>query len=218
MTTIYLSSTYQDLIEYRRAVYDALRKSGYEVIAMEDYVATDSRPLEECLKDIGKRANIYIGIFAFRYGYIPPQEHVRKCEYTAQHEDWLGLSITEVEFRYAEEAGLPCLVFVAKHGTPWDTGHIDALAEQDKEHPGDWIDRLRKFLLREKMASEFSSPFELASHVQAAVTKHLQTSAEDLAEKVPPVPAITWDLARDGSPYPGLMHFTRQYAPVFFGR
>jgi hypothetical protein len=50
MTTIYLSSTYQDLIEYRRAVVDALRKSGYDVIAMENYVATDNRPLEECFR------------------------------------------------------------------------------------------------------------------------------------------------------------------------
>ena len=128
MTTIYLSSTYQDLIEYRRAVVDALRKSGYEVIAMEDYVATDKRPLEACLKDIGERADIYIGIFAFRYGYIPPQEHVCKCEYTAQHENWQGLSITELEFHYSEEeAHTPCLTFVVKEGIPWNPEHIDAL-------------------------------------------------------------------------------------------
>jgi acyl-coenzyme A thioesterase PaaI-like protein len=41
MTTIYLSSTYEDLKDYRRVVFEALRKSGYQVIAMEDYVATD---------------------------------------------------------------------------------------------------------------------------------------------------------------------------------
>ena len=41
MTSIYLSSTYEDLKEYRRVVFDALRKSGYQVNAMEDYVATD---------------------------------------------------------------------------------------------------------------------------------------------------------------------------------
>ena len=28
----------------------------------------------------------------------------------------------------------------------------------------------------------------------------------------------TWDIEKDGSPYPGLMHFTRKYAGVFFGR
>ena len=38
MTTIYLSSTYEDLKEHRRIVFMALRKAGYQVIAMEDYV------------------------------------------------------------------------------------------------------------------------------------------------------------------------------------
>lgn len=91
MTTIYLSSTYEDLKEYRKAVFDALRQSGYQVIAMEDYVARDDRPLQTCLEDVGK-AQIYVGLFAFRYGYIPPVEH--------DNPD--GLSITELEFRHAD--------------------------------------------------------------------------------------------------------------------
>jgi hypothetical protein len=93
MTTIYLSSTYKDLVEHRRAVFEDLRKN-FEVIAMEDYVATDSRPVEECLKDISERADIYIGIFAFRYGYTPPPEHIRECKYTSGRDDWQRLSIT----------------------------------------------------------------------------------------------------------------------------
>ena len=123
MTTIYLSSTYEDLKEYRQAVFEDSRKNGYEVIAMEEYVATDSRPVEKCLKDIHERADIYVGIFGFRYGYVPPGEHVRECQYTAQHDDWQGLSITELEFRYAkEEARIPCLVFVLKR-TSWHQNH-----------------------------------------------------------------------------------------------
>ena len=42
--TIYLSSTYEDLKEHRKAVFQALRKGGYEVKAMEEYVAADNRP------------------------------------------------------------------------------------------------------------------------------------------------------------------------------
>lgn len=41
MLTIYLSSTYEDLKEYRHVVHDALREAGYQVIAMEGYVATE---------------------------------------------------------------------------------------------------------------------------------------------------------------------------------
>ena len=60
---------------------------------MEDYVATDERPVDKCLKDVAK-ADIYVGIFAFRYGYVPP----------ADHSNPKGLSITELEFRQAESA------------------------------------------------------------------------------------------------------------------
>ena len=108
MATIYLSSTYEDLKEYRRVVFDALRKSGYQVIAMEDYVATDQRPVDKCLKDVEK-ADIYIGLFAFRYGYVPP----------VQHTNPKGWSITELEFRRAESLSKSCLTFVVKDTTPW---------------------------------------------------------------------------------------------------
>lgn len=67
MATIYLSSTCEDLKDYRSAVFDALRKSGYRVIAMEDYVATDQRPVDKCLKDV-EQADLYVGLFGFRYG------------------------------------------------------------------------------------------------------------------------------------------------------
>ena len=92
MITLYLSSTYEDLKEFREAVYKALKKSGYEVVAMEDYVAADQRPLDKCLADVGK-SDIYIGIFAFRYGYVPLEAHGNPGK----------ISITELEFRHAEK-------------------------------------------------------------------------------------------------------------------
>jgi hypothetical protein len=65
MATVYLSSTYEDLQDHRRAVFEALRKSGYQVIGMEDYVATEQRPVDKCLMDVEK-ADMYVGLFAFR--------------------------------------------------------------------------------------------------------------------------------------------------------
>lgn len=157
MATIYLSSTYEDLKEHRRVVFDALRKSGNQVIAMEEYVATDQRPVDQCLKDVEK-ADIYIGLFAFRYGYIPPQ----------QHNNPNGLSITELELRCAEALGKPCLTFVAKDTTPWSRAYDDAYASDDK---GKRIKALRQHLLTEKLTSAFESPHELAALVLAAVTR-----------------------------------------------
>jgi hypothetical protein len=65
---IYISSTFEDLKDCRQAVYDTLRKMRHDVIAMEDYVATDKRPLKKCLADVAA-CEVYVGIFARRYGY-----------------------------------------------------------------------------------------------------------------------------------------------------
>src|SRR5688572_13889985 len=96
MARIYISSTYSDLKELREAVYRVLRKMGHDAIAMEDYVATDQRPLDKCLADVA-RCDVYIGIFAWRYGYIPPNQEQ---------------SITELEFREAVRKGKHCLLFL----------------------------------------------------------------------------------------------------------
>ena len=171
MTTIYLSSTYEDLKEHRRVVFDALRKSGYQVNAMEDYVATDKRPVDKCLKDVTE-ADIYVGIFAFRYGYVPP----------ADHSNPKGLSITELEFRHAERLKKPCLTFVVNQSTPWTPDFMDALKAEDK---GDRINMFREYLLTEKLASLFSSPHELASLVLAALTKHHKRNQENRGHHPP---------------------------------
>ncbi len=68
------------------------------------------------------------------------------------------------------------------------------------------------------MASFFSTPHELASLVQAAVSQHLQSGREESPASETRSEPITWHVAKDDSPYPGLMHFTRQFARVFFGR
>ena len=85
---VYLSSTYSDLEPYREAVSRTLRKLGHDVIAMEDYVAADERPVEKCLADVAA-CEVYVGIFAWRYGYIPPQDNPKQR------------SVTEMEYREA---------------------------------------------------------------------------------------------------------------------
>ncbi len=204
MTTIYLSSTYEDLKKHRQAVFDALRQSGYRVIAMEDYVAKDDRPLETCLRDVDQ-ADLYVGLFALRYGYVPPDEQGNPD----------GLSITELEFRRAEQAGQPTLIFLLDLTAPWPPVYLDS--ETGNNEQGAKIRALREYLGRERMASFFSAPFELASKVQSAVSQHMQDHPAQGPLSAAP-PSLTWNVVKDGSPYPGLMHFTPKYAPVYFGR
>jgi hypothetical protein len=207
--TIYLSSTYEDLKEHRKVVFQALRKGGYEVKAMEEYVAGNRRPVEQCLADV-RDADIYVGLFGFRYGYVPPEDHHNPQQ----------LSMTELEFQQAKASEKPRLAFVAKPDAPFPPNLMDAIT--GKNNKGQAIERLRQSLLTECMAAQFSTPDGLATEVLAAV------KIEDSKLPVPtgtPQPtspeaqsAIIWDIDTLGSPYPGLLHFTRKYAPVFFGR
>src|SRR5215216_2456073 len=104
---IYISSTYGDLKEHREKVDRALRRLDHDVVAMENYVAADQRPLAKCLEDVAA-CDLYVGIFAHRYGYIPQEEGNPE-----------GRSITELEYRHAQAKGKPCLVFLLDPAAPW---------------------------------------------------------------------------------------------------
>ena len=58
---IYLSSTFADLEHHRERVYRELRSLRHDVVAMEDYVAADKRPVEQCLQDV-RAADTYVGM------------------------------------------------------------------------------------------------------------------------------------------------------------
>lgn len=155
MAKIYVSSTYSDLKEYREKVYHKLRELQHDVIAMEDYVASDQRPLDRCLKDVA-RSDLYIGVFAWRYGYIPPQNN-------PEHK-----SITELEYRKAVETGKPRLIFLLEEQTAWPPHDVDQTTGEGDQ--GKHIRELRTELKQQLLISLFHSPDQLAGLVAAAVT------------------------------------------------
>ena len=149
MTKIYISSTYSDLVEYRQQAYEILRKMRYDVIAMEDYVATDRRPLEKCLADVAS-CDLYVGLFAWRYGHIPPGKEQ---------------SITELEYQQADESGLERLIFLLDEDTPWPPGKME------KGTGGAKIEALRGKLMAAHTVQLFKSPEDLAGQVAASVAQ-----------------------------------------------
>jgi len=99
MKSVYISSTYEDLKDYRQAVADVLRNCGYNVGAMEKYPARDDWPKVASEVDVSN-CDIYIGIFAWRYGYVPYKDNLE------------GKSITELEYLAAERTQRPRLIFL----------------------------------------------------------------------------------------------------------
>jgi hypothetical protein len=49
---VYISSTYQDLVDYRAAVDRTLRRMGHDLIGMEQYIAEGGKPVERCKADV----------------------------------------------------------------------------------------------------------------------------------------------------------------------
>lgn len=159
---IYLSSTYADLVEHRAAAARLLRQMGHEVVGMEEYVAEGSRPLDRCLKDVDSAA-IYVGIFAWRYGYVPPSPAASPGDPAAINPP--RVSITESEFRRA--AGKRPLVFMVDAKASWPVQYIDALSGSADDAAA--VKRLRDELSSQWLAGFFTTPEDLARQVSAAV-------------------------------------------------
>jgi hypothetical protein len=146
MSRIYVSSTFDDLEECRKHVSSALRKLGHVDVAMEYYVAENKRPLARCLEDVAS-CDAYVGIFAWRYGYVPPGE---------------TRSITELEYRRAVEAGKDCLILLLKETASWPVDRIE-LGAIDK------IRALRTELGTNHVAAFFTGKDDIEARVMEAV-------------------------------------------------
>jgi len=141
MAKIYISSTFEDLIDHREAVYKTLRQWGHDAIAMEDYVASDDRPLDKCLKDVSD-SDVYIGLFAWRYGYIPPDQKK---------------SITALEYDCARKNKKPCLIFILDEEADWKRKFMDK--------PDTNIENLRQELQNNHMVEFFTTIEDLKTCV-----------------------------------------------------
>lgn len=162
MAKIYLSSTYADLKDYREAVYDTLRKVRHDVIAMEDYVATDERPADKCLADVAS-CNLYVGLIAWRYGYVPAKDNPE------------NRSITEMEFCKAGDAKIPRLMFLTDKNVPWPDEFRDT--KTGDNGAGQRVVDFRDEVGRNFTVSHFKNPDQLAGLVLAAVYHKLQLKA-----------------------------------------
>lgn len=147
MPTAYVSSTFEDLRDHRRIAQVVLKRFGYEDVAMEYYVAEDERPLDRCLADVSA-CDVYIGIFAWRYGFIPDGE---------------TLSITELEYQRAVKAKKPRIVFVVDEDAAWSP----KLMDRDRSRVEAFHERVRK----DKLVGKFSTADTLEARLSAALEK-----------------------------------------------
>lgn len=148
---VFISSTRIDLVDYRAAVQGAVRQLGAIDVSMEHFGARDELPKDECLKLVRQESDLFVGIYAHRYGFVPSGDTV---------------SITESEYRAASEVSLPRFIYIVDDEHPWRPAHID------NGTPGKRLATLKATLKRAHICGRFTTPDHLAASVAADLGRH----------------------------------------------
>lgn len=135
MIKVFIGSTSNDLKAYRQAALSICETqiADFAPIAMEQFGAYDTSSVELCLRKV-READVYVGIFAHRYGYIPQNE---------------TRSITEMEFDEASRIGISRLCFIIDPEYPWNPKFIEC--EQQPK-----LDTFKRRIDREMVRASFT--------------------------------------------------------------
>src|ERR1044072_1079614 len=143
--TAMISSTALDLPEHRALAHKACLEAGIFPIGMEQLPGQDSTGVDVSLEMVDQ-ADIYIGIYAFRYGWVP---------------DGQDISITEIAFdralnHKAESKLYEILVFTAhkQHAFTADDIEADKVAQEK-------LDNFKARAAKGRVRKEFKSAEEL---------------------------------------------------------
>lgn len=163
---VFLSSTFTDLVDYRRAVQAGIRQLGATDVSMEFFGARDERPAEECIRLVQRESDLFVGIYAHRYGYVP---------------DGYDASISELEYGAACSVPLPRFIYLVDDDALWAPKHVDIGAERDR------LMTFKAALRKRHICQTFKSQDHLATMVVADVGRHV---AMQQAERVPAGPPV----------------------------
>jgi len=142
---IFVSSTYTDLQQHRRILIDTLLQMGgsIEVLAMEYFGSDPQNPVELSRSKV-LQADVYLGIFGWRYGSIDSKTK---------------MSVTEIEYRTALAMGIPVFIYVSSDDYAIRPDAVDVGSKANK------IRRFRRELLDSHTAQKFTTPEDLSRKI-----------------------------------------------------
>ena len=122
---VMVSSTIVDLPEHRQQVEAACLDQEMLPLMMEHQPASYLDPVAFSI-DLVNRADVYVGVYAYRYGYVP---------------DGHPISLTEMEYNRACDRGIPRAIFIMDKDHPIrredvETGAAEAKLRAFKERLG----------------------------------------------------------------------------------
>ncbi len=145
MATVFISSTKPDLIEYRQGAIEVCLRLGLQPSAMEHFEAEGVGGVEASKRQL-ESTDVYVGIFALRYGRV-----------------------TEIEFDYAGERDLERLCFVVDPEYSWPIGQIDY------EHSSalkTFIEKVGQLVTRSKFTTVDDLKFKLMDALNSWLQRH----------------------------------------------
>lgn len=144
---VFVSSTYQDLIEERQKVIEALISKNCFPVGMEYFPAANEEQFA-VIKKLIDRCDYYILILGGRYGSIEPNS---------------GKSYTQLEYEYALEKNIPIAAFYHNN--------IGQLTSDKVEKTENGRTKLQEFktLVQSKLCKPWSESYELAFKVNSTL-------------------------------------------------
>ena len=141
--SVFISSTSKDLTKHRQQARDACLAVGMFPIMMESLAASDANAISASLK-MADEADIYVGILAYRYGYVP---------------DGHDISITQMEYERAVERDIPRLVFIM------DSSHPIVAENMETGDGAEKVKALKEHIMKTAIVNFFTSPEDLRAKV-----------------------------------------------------
>jgi len=152
LTNIFISSTFEDLKEHRRTVWEMLRKlPDVKVHGMEEFGARAETPLETCMAEV-EQADVYIGIVGFRLGSVDRAS---------------GKSFTQLEFERAVELTKRRLIYIADE----KTATFPAIAFEKDTRRQSKLNAFKSTLREQQVIQTFSTPADLAEKLQRDIQR-----------------------------------------------
>jgi hypothetical protein len=167
--SVFISSTFLDNRVRREVVEDAVLRAGMRPVGMERFTASPYPAVSECLRSV-EECDIYLGILAHRYGWIP---------------DGQDKSITELEYDAAKAAGRRCLVFILDESVPVKLDEVvdggDDRWEKQKK-----LDAFKRKCANDQMAAHF-----VEANLGVLVLQALQSVITSMPRTQPPTGTST---------------------------
>lgn len=149
---IFISSTFTDLSEERKAIMDAVLNLDCFPSGMEMFPASDMEQFEY-IKRIIEESDYYILVVAGKYGSISEN----------------GISYTEMEYDYAKAKGVPILTFIKKDINLLARDKIELDPEKREK-----LDKFRDKISENNLVKYWDSIDELKFNVYDSLSKSIK--------------------------------------------